>query len=69
MIFSGFDDLLRMGGHGPYVWASYGVTLAVILWLVISPLLRHRRLLADLARQQRREAAAATVRRTIDGEN
>lgn len=43
-----------MGGYAAYVWSAYGITLAVLAWLVISPLLRQRRLKRDLARRQRR---------------
>ena len=27
-------ELLRMGGHGAYVWPAYGITLAVIVFNV-----------------------------------
>lgn len=43
---------LAMGGHGLYVWLSYGVALAVVLWLVVSVRLGERRLI----RSQRAEA-------------
>jgi heme exporter protein D len=26
------SEFLAMGGHGPYVWAAYGITLAVLVW-------------------------------------
>ncbi len=25
-----------MGGHGGYVWGAYGVTAAVIVWLIVA---------------------------------
>ncbi|WP_461482132.1 heme exporter protein CcmD [Porticoccus sp.] len=54
--FDSLQDFLLMGGHGPYVWSSYIISIAVMLWLVASPLRRRRKLLADVVRQQRREA-------------
>lgn len=55
--FESLQDFLQMSGHGPYVWSAYVISIAVMLWLVISPLRRRRRLLADVERQLRREAA------------
>lgn len=57
MVFANIDDLVHMGGHGPYVWVSYGVAVLVLLWLVVAPVMQRRRLLADIARRARREAA------------
>ncbi len=55
-----FDSLyhfLAMDGHGPWVWVSYGVSLAVMAWLVISPLRRRRAILRIVDNRQRRTAA------------
>ena len=30
MSWNSFDDFIRMGGYGLYVWGSYGVTLALM---------------------------------------
>ena len=54
--FDSLQDFLQMSGHGPYVWSAYAISFAVMLWLVISPLRRRRLLLAELRRQQRRDA-------------
>ena len=59
MVFANLDELLHMGGHGPYVWVSYGVTVALLVGLVLVPVLARRRLLADIARRARRDAARA----------
>ena len=40
--FDSFQDFIFMSGHGPYVWVSYGVTLAVMGYLVIGPMLRKK---------------------------
>ena len=54
--FESMQDFLQMSGHGPYVWSAYVISIAVMLWLVISPLRRRRQLLLDVQCQQRREA-------------
>jgi heme exporter protein D len=65
MYFENVAALINMDGHGVYVWASVAVTLAVMLWLVIAPLISQRRLLKevsrDIQRQQDRELAAQKV--------
>ena len=36
MQFSSFNDFVAMGGHGLYVWISYGfslLSLALLIWL------------------------------------
>ena len=55
-----FDSLSaawQMAGHGPYVWASYGLCLIVLAALIVSPLTRQRRLLRELRDAERRRAA------------
>jgi heme exporter protein D len=57
MVFANIDELIAMGGHGPYVWAAYLVTLAAIITLCVEPLLAQRRQLREIARRARRDAA------------
>lgn len=52
--FENVDAFIAMGGHGPYVWAAYGLSLAIMAWLAIAPLRRQRAMLANL--RQRRQA-------------
>ncbi len=52
--FENFEAFISMGGHGPYVWAAYGLSLAIMAWLAIAPLRRQRALLADM--RQRMQA-------------
>jgi heme exporter protein D len=45
-----FDNLaafLSMDGHGPYVWSAYAISAVVILYLVVIPLRRQRKLIID----------------------
>ncbi|MGF1726782.1 heme exporter protein CcmD [Photobacterium nomapromontoriensis] len=57
MHFDSFSDFLAMGGYAPYVWGSYGISFAALLWLLISSLNTKRRLAVEIknkiAREQR----------------
>jgi heme exporter protein D len=52
--FESFQAFMAMAGHGPYVWASYGLTVLILLSLVIAPLASGKTVLKTVARQQRR---------------
>lgn len=58
MSFNSFSEFLAMGGHGLYVWLSYGLGLAVILINLVLPRLQRNRLLAEQKRRLRREEGA-----------
>lgn len=50
--FENISAFLTMSGHGPYVWACYGITWASLIYLALSPILRRKSLLLQLKRQQ-----------------
>jgi len=54
MYFDSVAAALTMDGHGPYVWSAYAITLIVIAVLVLSPIIRKRRLLRELRGELRR---------------
>jgi heme exporter protein D len=43
MNWGSFDEFVRMGGYGLYVWGSFAVTLAVMLLEALAVTRRHRR--------------------------
>jgi heme exporter protein D len=47
-----------MGGHGLYVWLSYGLGVVLIAANLILPKLSRNRLLAEQKRRLRREETA-----------
>ncbi|PCC97433.1 heme exporter protein CcmD [Halopseudomonas pelagia] len=55
MAMTALSEWLAMGGHGPYVWSAYLITLVVLVLNVVLPLRAHRRLLQVEARRRRRE--------------
>jgi heme exporter protein D len=50
-------DFLAMGGYGAYLWPSYALFLIVLAFDAIAPLLRRRRVLADIRGKQKRRSA------------
>lgn len=51
MQFEGLPQLLEMGGHGAFVWSAVVVSVAVLVWLVVEPLRRHRVTINQLRRR------------------
>ncbi len=41
-------DALTMGGYGPYVWSSFGLTLIVIIICALQARRLHRRIFIDI---------------------
>lgn len=55
--FESINDFIQMGGHGYYVWSAYFMSLSALAWLVVSPLIRRRKFIQEMAHQRRRELA------------
>lgn len=53
--------MLDMGGYGVYVWTSYAIFAAVLLWDFAATSLRHRRALRAIGHAGRRRAARAAA--------
>ena len=57
-MWDGVGDFIAMGGHGPYVWGSYGLFAALLLAEMLLLRRRRRRTRAMLVRRLRRTASA-----------
>lgn len=55
MFFDSIGDFFAMGGHGFYVWLSYGISFVLIAVNFIMPVLKRKQLYRDMARLSRRE--------------
>jgi len=53
--FDNVSQLLNMAGHGIYVWTAVLVTLALVAWLIINPLLQCRDVFKEIAQEVSRE--------------
>ena len=63
MQFDSFSAALAMGGHGGYVWTVAVVTLWVIVYLLMAPVLRSRRFMEEqrgVLRRAQREVVSAS---------
>lgn len=58
MSFSSFDAFLAMGGHGLYVWMSYGAAAIIFAYNVLSVRRRRQKFFRDAGDLERRRAAA-----------
>lgn len=55
MAFESISDFFNMGGHGLYVWLSYGLGLVIILLSVLVPLQQGKVQRRSLYRRFQRE--------------
>lgn len=55
--FESVADFIAMSGHGPYVWACYGITLFIVVYLLLSPVRQSASLKKQITRQYAQQAA------------
>jgi len=55
MQFHSFAEFINMGGYAFYVWLSYGVSAALIIYLLLSSISRNKTVLQQIAMRQKRE--------------
>jgi heme exporter protein D len=53
--FETFADFIAMNGHGPFVWAAYGITFTALIFLLASPVLQKK---AFIKQQQKLQKLA-----------
>ena len=58
MYFDSLHSVVVMEGHGVYVWAAYAVTVLVVVATLAIPVRRQKRLLGQLAAEDRRARGA-----------
>ncbi|MEM8562919.1 MAG: heme exporter protein CcmD [Pseudomonadota bacterium] len=54
-----------MAGHGAFVWAAYGISLLVILFILIAPVRRKSRILLRLSGEVRRQQSGLASPREV----
>ena len=57
MQFDSFSDAIAMGGHGPYVWGAYAITLVVVMVILLRPIVATRQLQGEIRRVSARQSA------------
>ena len=61
MYFDNLGAVLSMDGHGVFVWSAYLIALVVLAVILIAPLRRKRRFLAQLGGELKRAQGSPTV--------
>ena len=63
-----WGEFFHMGGYAVYVWTSWGLTAAVLLWQFMQPKLAagriRREIMRQIARQRKLQADAAITTTT-----
>jgi heme exporter protein D len=55
--FESLNEFMVMSGHGPYVWASYAITFAALIYLLIRPVVQHKAFVKQQLKMQKLSAA------------
>lgn len=64
--FESIADFITMNGHGPYVWASYAITFAVLVFLLLSPVLQKKAFVKQQIKQQKLAQANNSASETTE---
>lgn len=56
MQFESIQAALTMSGHGVYVWSAYAITAAILAGLCFAPVVRMRKIKAEIRRIQVRDS-------------
>lgn len=56
MSFSSLEEFIAMGGHGLYVWLSYGAALIIVIYNVVAARLKLQRAFQAARDRERRRA-------------
>ncbi len=50
-----WSEFFHMGGYAFFVWASYALTLIVVVANIVSPIIQRRKIIARIKRAIKRE--------------
>ena len=50
-----WSEFFNMGGYAVFVWSSYGLTVVVLAWNIVGPMLRRKKIIAQVKRAIKRE--------------
>ncbi len=54
-------EFFHMGGYAFFVWSSYAIVFIAFIYAFVSPLVHHRKLLAELQKTTRSEKRTKVV--------
>lgn len=64
--FESIADFIAMNGHGPYVWAAYAITFAVLIYLLVSPLLQKKTFIKQQQKIQKLAQTNPATAQTVE---
>ncbi|WP_084618230.1 heme exporter protein CcmD [Cellvibrio sp. OA-2007] len=64
--FETIADFIAMNGHGPYVWASYAITFAALIFLLVSPLLQKKNFIKQQQKLQKLAQANPAADQSVE---
>jgi len=53
------NEFFQMGGYAFYIWTSYGLAVAILIFNLFSPLWRRRQIFRTFIRRLRHERSAS----------
>ncbi|MEP1471799.1 MAG: heme exporter protein CcmD [Halieaceae bacterium] len=65
MYFDSLSAALHMDGHGVFVWSAYLISMSVVAFMLAAPRVRERKLIKNLAAQQRRLAGQSDTLKPV----
>ncbi len=51
--FETLADFITMSGHGPFVWAAYGITFGALFFLLFSPVVQKKAFIKQQQKMQK----------------
>lgn len=63
--FESFAEFIQMGKHGYYVWLSYGISLLVIIYNILSVYLDERWYFKDAKRRLKRQDREKSEKKAV----
>ena len=54
MYFETWAEFITMGGHGVYVWSSYGIAILILIYNLVVPVIAHRQAMHQIHRLEHR---------------
>jgi len=65
MQFTNFSDFIAMGGHGFYVWLSYGISFSLLVLLTASSIHNNTKIIKKISMRQKREKKLKQAAKTM----
>jgi heme exporter protein D len=55
MAFESLADFFMMGKHGAFVWSAYAITMAILVWNIVLPIMQRKKIQQEILALWQRE--------------